>query len=92
MDKRAAPHPCVKSSNTVQWSRRIKQFVADPALELGLPVDIALRMLVRYSMHLVGDRLYKGCHDFISELESYRGIYPKVTTDNALQTTRGAQE
>ncbi|KAK5126952.1 hypothetical protein LTR85_008310 [Meristemomyces frigidus] len=68
----------------VQLGRNIKRSVADPALELGLPVHFAMQMLLRFSITLVDGCAYKGCHDVLYERHGVDMMFYTINTDRSV--------
>ncbi|KAK5126898.1 hypothetical protein LTR85_008256 [Meristemomyces frigidus] len=61
----------------------IKNEVQGPATQLGLPSDVAIAMLVRYSLYLTPEMRYTGCHQALFERPEtgYRDLVEKVVMD-----------
>ncbi|TKA21839.1 hypothetical protein B0A50_08508 [Salinomyces thailandicus] len=65
----------------VPWCEKIKITVVDPAIELGLPAYVALRMLNRFAVNHTDDQKYGGCHDYIRQRWGPSCLGRKVDTD-----------
>ncbi|KAK4545624.1 hypothetical protein LTR36_002577 [Oleoguttula mirabilis] len=76
--------PSKSSPGNLEAARIIKQHVADPALELGLPLHIAIQMLVRFSVSRDNSLVYKGCHDALYERGGLPAMIDKIIIDTSL--------
>ncbi|KAK5127153.1 hypothetical protein LTR85_008514 [Meristemomyces frigidus] len=63
--------------------RLIASDVYEPAQELGVPVDAAVRMILRYAANIGSDERYTGCHPYIIQRHGYTELVGKCNLDAA---------
>jgi len=65
-------------------AQSVKEHVQDPALQLGVPPDIALTMILCYTRNLDPRGRYKGCLHSLRSAGRYEALRQKLSTDEAL--------